>query len=251
MKTIRDKSNWTQSSSDHLPSIRRMQSAIASGTATQHDYYFFPGAALCSAINCYLEGDPQKTKEAARLVVRATLEYFYGDWRKTLPTPDGKVGHEEWKPYCLWYDEVQRSLPFAAALSDWEAMLKIAGYPSDNSFPEAYKVNGGSAYVRALICFLRGDPPQNVENYLSKAETAKARRPVLLCPVLRALLDNDSAQFEKTLLGYLAYYRKSEFKLELTKLVSLDGTTLYHLGRKQGFEVELPENVADHVIRLK
>ena len=83
-----------------------------------------------------------------------------------------------------------------------------------------------------------------------KAETDKPKRLKLLCPVLRALLDSDATQFEKSLLAYLTYYRKSEFKRELEKVVALDGTTLYHLGRRQGFQVTLPEAVADHIIQL-
>jgi hypothetical protein len=116
--------------------------------------------------------------------------------------------------------------------------------------PEAAKARGETAWVWALISFLRGEPRKRVEGFIAKAEADKAKRPKLLCPVLRALIENDAAGFEKTLLAYLAYYRKSEFKLDLDKLLALDGTTLYHLGRKQGFKVQLPENVVDHVIHL-
>ena len=191
------------------------------------------------------------SKQAAKIVVQAVLEYFYGDWRNTQQTPDRKVGIEAWKPFCLWYDEVQQSLPFSLALSDWDAVFKIAAYPSEDKLPEARTAKGETAWGWALITFLRGQPREAVEVFLKKAESDKAKRPKLLCPVLRALIDNDAKQFEKTLLAYLTYYRKNEFKLHLTKLVSLEGTTLYHLGRKQGFNVTLPENVADHVIRFE
>jgi hypothetical protein len=86
---------------------------------------------------------------------------------------------------------------------------------------------------------------------MAKAEADKAKRPKLLCPVLRALIDKDTALFEKSLLAYLTYYRKHEFKLIVDKVVSLEGTTLFHLGRRQGFNVALPENVADHVIQFE
>ena len=223
---------------------------IASGQAQRVTYYWFTGKAVICAIERYLQGDPKVSKDAARTVVDATLAYFYGKWRKTLRTPEGTVGIEEWKPHCLWYDEVMHSLPWACALGDWDAVHKIAAYPPENKLPEAAKARGETAWGWALIMFLRGQPRKQIEHFLAKAEADKAKRPKLLCPVLRALLDSDAAQFEKTLLAYLAYYRKSEFKRVIDKVVALDGTTLYHLGRRQGFQVTLPETVADHIIQL-
>lgn len=142
------------------------------------------------------------------------------------------------------------SLPWACALSDWEAVRRIGEYPPEDRLPEAAKARGETAWGWALISFLRGDSRKRVEGFMINAEADKAKRPKLLCPVLRALIDNDAVGFEETLLAYLAYYRKREFKLDLEKLLALDGTTLYHLGRKQGFDVQLPESVVDHVIRL-
>lgn len=64
-------------------------------------------------------------------------------------------------------------------------------------------------------------------------------------------MDRDEQSFAGSLLTYLAYYRKSEFKTELDKAIALDGTTLFHLGRKLGFRVVLPEKVANHVVRFE
>ena len=126
----------------------------------------------------------------------------------------------------------------------------MAEYPPEDKLPEASKAKGEAAWGWALVSYLRGDPRKRVDEFMKKAEADKAKRPKLLCPVLRALMDKDEKTFTETLLAYLAYYRKSEFKLDLDKLLAFDGTTLYHLGRKQGFKVHLPENVADHVIRF-
>ena len=49
---------------------------------------------------------------------------------------------------------------------------------------------------------------------------------------------------------YLEYFRKSEFKKELHKLLALDATVLYHRGLKMGFKIELPPIISDHIIRL-
>ena len=249
--TLKEQLNWTSAITNRLESVHYTRQEIASGTATDASYYFLVGKTHCYAIECYVEGDANKFKESARLVVQAALDYFYGKWREDLPTPDGTIGQEAWKPFCLWYEEVMQSLPWACALGDWEAVRRIAEYPPENRLPEAAKAKGETAWGWALISFLRGDPRTRVEGFIAKAEADKAKRPKLLCSVLRALLENDAAEFGKALFAYLAYYRKSEFKLNVDKLLALDGTTLYQIGRKLGFNIELPGNVADHVIRLQ
>ena len=64
-------------------------------------------------------------------------------------------------------------------------------------------------------------------------------------------MEGDNAVFEKCLITYLVYYRQREFRLNLNKILALDGSTLYHLGLRQGFTLELPENLAVHVIRFR
>jgi hypothetical protein len=249
--TLKEHLNWEGAIANRLESLQQTQREIALGKAKEPAYYFLVGKAKWYAVECYLEGQAQMPKEAAQVVVHATLEYFYGEWRKRLLTPDGTVGHEEWKPHCLWYDEVMGSLPWACALGDWEAVRRIAEYPPANRYPEAAKAGGETAWAWALVAFLRDTSLGQLEQFLTKAETHKAKRPKMLCPVLRALLDNDAVMFKTTLLAYLAYYRRSEFKREVEKLLSLDGTTLYHLGRKQGLRVQLPEDLNNHVIQFE
>lgn len=247
---LKEKLQWTGEKASRLATVLNTQKEIASGKAGRVTYYFFVGESAWYAVEAYLGGDRREATQAAETVVRAALEYFFGDWREELTTPDGKTGQAAWNPYCLWYEQVMESLPFAAALSDWESLKKIAAYPPENKLPEAAKATGETAWGWALISFMREAPRKKVEEFLARAEADKAKRPKLLCPVLRALLDNDPVQFEDALLAYLAYYRKSEFKRIVDKVMSLEGTILYHLGRKQGFTVQLPENLADHVIKL-
>ena len=224
---------------------------VAKNKAGQPTYYFRVSEWARVAIGRWAQGKDSESKDAAKRCVRAVLDYFYGKWRSILPTRSGKIGDEHWRQDCLWYEEVQRSLPFAASVSDWEAVKKIAAYAPEDKLPEAAKAKGETAWGWALITYLRGEPRPKVEAFLAKAEGEKAKRPKLLAPVLRALMDKDAKKFAETLLAYLAYYRKSEFKTELDKAIALDGTTLYHLGRKLGFKVELPEPIANHVVRFE
>jgi hypothetical protein len=247
--TLREKLKWSGDIATHIQRVEKTQTRIAAGEASQEcTYFWFVGHTVKLAIETYLDGNESAAKTQARLVVHAVLQFFYGDWRNQLKTPKGETGHEAWQKVCLWYNEVHRSLPFAAALSDWEAMKRIAEYPPEDKLPAVDKARGETAWSWAIVDFIRGESSTKVEKFLKKAEDDKAKRPKLLCPVLRALMNNDAAEFEKKLLAYLVYYRKSEFRNELMKLMALDGTTLYHLARKQGFNVKLPENVADHII---
>jgi hypothetical protein len=247
---LKDKLKWSGGIENRRRALEEAKLDLPSCRNPKFSYSCLIGTTSGYAVECYLEGDAKKSMEAGKQVVWAALGYFYGDWRKTQPTPDGTVGHEAWKPFCSWYEEVKQILPWACALSNWEAVCRIAEYPPEDSLPEAARARGETAWVWALISFLRGDPRKRIEEFIAKAESDMAKRPKLLCPVLRALIENDAVAFEKALLAYLAYYRKSEFRLDLDKVLALDGTTLYHLGRKQGFDVQLPENVFDHVIHL-
>ncbi len=248
--SLKERLKWEGELQTRLADVRKAEAEIASGNAERVSYYFFVSTAAWYAVEAYLESNVEVSNSASQTVVRAVLDYFYGDWRKKLVAPDGKTGQEAWNPFCLWYEQVMESLPFAAALSDWESVKRIAAYPPENKLPVAAKAKGETAWGWALISFLRAAPRRQVEEFLAKAEGDKAKRPRLLCPVLRALLDNDCTRFEQALLDYLTYYRKSEFKRIVGKIMSLEGTTLYHLGRKQGCDVNLPERMADHVIRL-
>ena len=247
---LKDKLKWSGAIENRRRALEDAKLDLPSSCNPKFSYSCLIGTTSGYAIECYLAGKATESLEAAKQVVWAALEYFYGGWRKVQPTPDGTVGHEAWKPFCLWYEQVTESLPWACALSDWEALRRIAEYPPEDRLPEAAKAKGETAWVWALISFLRGDQRTRVEGFIAKAEADKAKRPKLLGPVLRALLNEDDAGFERALVAYLTYYRKSEFRLELDNVLALDGTILYHLGRKLGFKIELPENVADHVIRL-
>jgi hypothetical protein len=235
----------------HLRCAQDSEKEIASGKAGKTHYDFNVANWSRVAIGRWAQHRDKESLEAARSCINAVLEYFCGEWRERVTAPNGKTGTNNWEPYCLWYEEVQCSLPFASALLDWEAVRKIAAYPPEDKLPEAAKAKGETAWGWALITYLRGEPRKKVEAFVAKAEGEKAKRPKLLAPVLRALMDEDAKKFAETLLVYLAYYRKSEFKTELDKAIALDGTTLYHLGRKLGFKVELPEAIANHVIRFE
>jgi hypothetical protein len=248
--TLKQKFEWQGSSAAHLASLQKAEEEMRSGKAQKFTYYMAVADAIYFALETFLEGDAERSKSAAATVVRVALEYFYGGWRETLPAPGGLPNPAHWRKTCLWYDEVMQSLPWACAIDDWEAVQKIAAYPIPESFPEAGKVKGEIAYGRALISFLRGDSAA-VEAFLVKAEKDKAQRPKLLSPVIHALLRNDGEQYRASLLAYLEYYRTREFKRELDKLVALDGTTLYHIGRKRGLVVELPEKIGGHIIRFE
>ena len=254
---IREKINWH---GDHLKGdlashklrVEQTQGKIAAGEVTQEcTYYWFVSDAVRLAAETILEENSEASKKAAKLVFEAALLFFYGGWRNQLKTREGKTGHDVWRSTCLWYCEVHRSFPFAGALSDWNAMQRIAEYPPEEKLPDVDKAKGEIAWSWAIINFIRGESKMKVEGFLKKAEDDKAKRTKLLVPVLRALIKNNAIEFEKNLLAYLTYFRKSEFKRDPLKIFALDGSTLYHLGRKQGFQISLPESVADYVIQFE
>jgi hypothetical protein len=248
--TLREKINWVGNKTECMRIVDKSKLEILANRAQKVSYYWYVSETVNLAIETYLDDDIVQKNETANLAVSAAIQYFFGHWRNELKTSDGLTGQEAWRSVCLWYDELMRSLPFAAALSDWESVRKLASYPPDNKLPMPKDAKGETAWGWALISFLSDAPLVIIDQFMERAENDKAKRPKVLVPVLRALVCKDGGQFEKAIIAYLAFFRKSEFKHELIKLLSLDGTTLYHLGRKQGFIVQLPPDLADCIIRL-
>lgn len=227
-----------------------IEEMIEKRLASDTDYYWLVSKWARVAIGAWARGLNGETIAAARKCVNAVLDYFYGPWREVLTTANGLSGDIVWRQRCLWYDEVQRTLPFAAAVSDWAAMTRIANYPPEDRLPEAAKARGETAWGWALITFIRGEGREKIEAFLAKAEDDKAKRPKLLAQVLRGLISHDELEYAQALVRYLEYFSKHEFRTELDKAVALDGTTLYHLGRKAGFIVNLPKSVENYVVRF-
>lgn len=247
---LKDKLKWDGNLENRREAVRLEQDGFVSENSTKFLFYCFCGTTFYYAIEVYLAGLATESIQSAKLAVGAVLEFFYGSWRNKVLTPDGTTGQNEWNPFCLWYEDVMRGLPWACALGDWKAVARIADYPPSDKLPELAKARGETAWGWALISFLRGESREVIEKFGPKIELDKAKRPKLLFAVLMALAENDRDKYEKTLLAYLAFYRKSEFKLNLDKILAFDGTILYYLGRKQGFNVVLPANVTDHIITL-
>lgn len=137
----------------------KIEGYIQNGTADKAQYYWQVSNWARVAIGTWAEGLDEDCKTAGRKCVAAVLQYFYGPWRECLIAEKGLKGHEVWQHYCLWFEEVQCSLPFASALSDWEAVKQIAAYPpEDKQLPQAAEAKGETAWGWALITYLRRNP---------------------------------------------------------------------------------------------
>ena len=191
----------TEDPESHNAGALRIASLINEGIATQSDYYWLVSKWARTAIGRWCQMRDPEAVAAAKKCVQAVLDYFYGDWRERLITMDGQKGETAWRKECLWLEEVQRSLPFASALSNWEAVKRIAAYPPEDMFPEAAKAKGEGAWGRAVLSYLRGEPRNKIEAFIAKAESKKTKRLILLGPVLRTLMDQHERKFADALLG--------------------------------------------------
>src|ERR1700744_686169 len=115
--TLRQNLKWDGDLVAYRQTVEKTQAEIASGRAQECTYYWFVGETTRYAIETFLDGNIDSSKEKARLVVKAALQFFYGDWRNHLMTTKNTSGHEAWRDFCLWYEQLMESLPFAAALS--------------------------------------------------------------------------------------------------------------------------------------
>jgi hypothetical protein len=209
-------------------------------------------SSACNVAVCYylVDRKPEAAKYG-RETVKAIMDYFYGDWRKQVPTELGTLDVEWWRVHSDWIEYFRYGLCWSSSVGDWEAARRIAEYPPDEySYNPGYTKEDEAAYL-ALAEYLRGGPLGACTRHFDVIEQGKKQKPKLLAELIQALAQGHGARFQTALESYLSYFRKREFKKkELDKLLCLDGTTFLNIGRKRGLDFRIPPEMNDHIIQL-
>ena len=85
----------------YLDTAKSIEERKSSLEAQDVEYYWLVSKWARVAIGHWAKADDEKCSEYGTKCVSAVLDYFYGEWRERLETPNGDRGHEAWKPYCL------------------------------------------------------------------------------------------------------------------------------------------------------
>jgi acyl CoA:acetate/3-ketoacid CoA transferase len=101
-----NKLRWPSAIAERLEAIQNVQREINSGNAKEATFFLFTGETFRLAVDSYLEGNAQCSREAARLLVHATLEYF--------TVPGGKLSQRQTENSAK-----RPGILFASGMSRW------------------------------------------------------------------------------------------------------------------------------------
>lgn len=203
------------------------------------------------AIWYWCDGDRSEATQYAAECVEHAVEYFFGNWRKTIPTDKKTVDAEWWKVHAGWLSVFSEALCWASTLGDWNSVRRLAEYPTKDIKAGVHGTREEGAAYFALACFLRAEPQAVYEHCFQIIQRGGGQKPKLLADIIRSLQAKDGSAFQKGLDAYLRYFVKREFdKANISKLLSLDGTTLVNIGRREGLKFRVLPEAEDHLIEF-
>lgn len=199
------------------------------------------------AIAYYLVEDTKSAAKYAAEVVPATLEHFFGEWRRTFKVDNGPPDPAYRRRYERWMDKFSFALGWGASLGDWKGLRKVADYPDDDC-PDEGELSRKSLY-RAFASYLLKRPEAETLKHLTAAERKKAS--ALAAEAFRRIIARDGKGIEDAIIELLKHHRKTKLPGDqLTEKQSFDATFLVHLAEREGLKFDVPDPNNDFVIRL-
>ncbi|HXA44837.1 MAG TPA: hypothetical protein VNZ25_04980 [Candidatus Angelobacter sp.] len=187
-----------------------------------------------------LEGDFQQAITSAREVVRASLDYFFGEWR---PRVANKLSDN---PYD-WFCNSPEALFWASSLGDWKAVTALSQFPR---VPPKWEWPD-HAYFALLGFFLRGESLDDHQLAIEFILSKKKQQTRLLLECLRALSVRDTARFQTAWETYMDHFLKRERKKDQVDLFQSRNGSFYAFAAKHyQLHLSIPERFGDYVVQL-
>lgn len=203
-----------------------------------------------AALSFYYLGDHDNCRKYARGCICATSENFFGEWRQTVRTDEGKIDPPWWKKAIGWIDPFRYSAMWGSALGDWESIRKLAFYADDGCAQGKEGAEGSNFYL-GVACHLRDASLEQIDTYLTHAANGHAKRIGLLCELFQGIRNGNAAQTNRAMKKYLEYYRRRVFPNRLyDTYISIDGSFFYHLAKQAGIQLAVEPEFLNHIVRL-
>jgi hypothetical protein len=210
---------------------------------------FLPSDYFLAALSFYYLGDHKNCRNYAHGCVRATWDNFFGEWRQTTKTDDGKIDAPWWKKAMDWIEPLRYATMWGAAVGDWKGIEKLATYPDDECAQGKEGAEAKNFYL-AVACHIRGDSSQRIGAYLQQATEGHAKRIRLLAQLFQAIRTDDSLA-NNALNEYLKYYKRRTYPNKLfDTYISIDGSLFYHLAKHNGIELAVDPQFVNYIVCL-
>lgn len=203
------------------------------------------------AIRHYLCDDHAQARHWAERAVASAEQYFFGDWRTRVRTDEGRVDPEWWHGRESWLHDFRGALCWATVLGRWDDVRRLATYPDDRRAEE--DLDAKPALRRLVIDtarYLRGEKVRGAAEACAKLDGADWRGTDALAAALDAIIAKHEARAQASLGEFFLRRHKRKNSKDVTDTISLDGTTMLNLARREGLSIELPAKVQHYYIRL-
>lgn len=197
----------------------------------------------------YTDVDPRLPhwREAGRRVVMAAIHYFFGDWRKREFTwLSYRLNEASARTFLEWTSLYRPGIAKAAIFEQWSDFDQLLTWPGDDlsELHEDGTVDDRHredlSYQIWLAARLLGKDSASVAHHRTRIERGARKRPKLQLAVADALLGGDEKGFERDMVKYLTYYRKTEFRPNrIDFLIADDANVLWHVARRRGLALPL------------
>ncbi len=206
------------------------------------------------ALESYLADAHDVTRDYARRCLDATSEYWFGGWKDEVPSGQRKElppDREFWDRICAWERHWLDCLLWCSVLGEWDRLIEFAGYLRDDVKIDFEQSKENRAWLLLVAGKLRGRPLEELKPFSDTILSGKRKREKLLWNVFNYILEEAPDEASASLARYTTYYRTAEFpKRELNLKVAYDASFLVHYAEFLDVEIEVPEKLKDHIVRL-
>ena len=206
------------------------------------------------ALEAYVAEAFSVTREYAQKGIENTHEYYFGQWRDTVPSgnyrdrPPDRAYQDKIMP---WSTSWQDCLLWCSVLGRWDDLLKFAEYPKDDIKLDIDQSPENRAWLLLVAGKLRGRPIEELQPFADTVVNGKRKRERLLLALFEAILEEDPHYATSCLKDYATYYKVSEFpKDEINKKVAFDASFLVHYAEFTDVQISVPDKMKDHIVRL-
>ncbi len=218
---------------------------LLESNATNHSYV---------ALESYLAGVHDVTHEYALRYLDAAHEYFFGRWRDEVPSGNHRdlpPDREYQDRNRTWARHWLNCLLWCSVLGEWDRLIEFAGYLRDDIKLDFEQSTENRAWLLLVAGKLRGRPLEELKLFSDTILSGKRKREKLLWNVFNDILEEAPDEASASLARYATYYRTAEFpKRELNLKVAYDASFLVHYAEFLDVEIEVPEKLKDHIVRL-
>jgi hypothetical protein len=210
-----------------------------------------PFSRFLLSLACYYAGELELAREHAKKCLEESVEFFFGNWRNTYKSEDGKVDPAWWKRHTDWMGNYECVLLWGSVLGEWKYLENIGAFPEGDSDIALDCTRQDRDLYVAVGRFLAASSNEELEMWLGLAETGPSEYCTLVAQVIRAARSRDRWRLQETLIKFLEYYKLEEFPQErFTAKISIWGTLFVRWAENECLNVNVPAEFTDYIVKL-